>query len=427
MTIVNTKSSNSVFALIVVVLTVRMASAWALLQIYGYPIGSSIDHRLSLAHAIASKLEFTYHGYVCMYHTPVYPMLLALLEWTTGIEWYSVAMMQGIMEAAVAVMLYKIVQETVVGDNIAGWLYAFYPLAIIHSASIVDTVPAAFLAVCAIYFTLRYIRSGSLIHISIAAMSMGIGILNRPVVAGVAVGMFYLIWQKQRLAGISRYILVGALIALAPCLWMLRNYAHVGEFPVLTTGSGHFLWFSHNTYVKQVWLKGVSPDVVGRDSAYAMHPSYHPDEFMLADPKAQLKMSREAAACAREYIASHPQDVVIYTAIKAMRYFSNAYVLDGKERTATQFLREYGIEVYLAIIYTLALIGLMWLWRNNRPIFWFIAISVVLIAMMNIGYQFVNRHKIYHDIFMIMLASVGARAVARGLHGPETEYNNIGL
>ncbi len=384
---------------------VRLLAGYALYAVYGFPIGSSIEHRIALAQNLINQHTFAYHGVICLYQTPVYPAFLALLMLLDGFGWLSLTFAQSLLDSLSAVLLQRIGDTFAGRPTWAGLLYAAYPLGIIHSSAIVDTIPALFLAVLVLYLFLRYLNGAKLHYLWLSGVALGIGVLNRPIGIGLLLGMLFLLFQKERFRAVWKMVLTVLIVFTPVLLWSMRNATYVDAFPVITTGSGHFLWFSHNRYVKQVWLEGLSPDVIGRDTEYIMDPTYHADDFMSASPKRQLEMSREGAAAAKQYISDHPSLVLEYTLIKAVRYFLWGYVLEGKQKNPGQFLRENVMEVYGAVIYLLGFVGMILLWKNNRTMFWFFFLIIMSIAAVNIGYQFVNRHKVYHEMLLIVLSS----------------------
>lgn len=148
----------------------------------------------------------------------------------------------------------------------AGVGYALYPAALALAAAGCSEIAYVFVAAVG---TLLVLRGGRALYPG--AIVLGLTVLVRsnfillPVMAGLAaIPMFRL----RRVPG--RFIAAAVLFWLPAGLWIARNYALSGEFPVLSTIEGETLYGANNDYVASKlasWGYWVFPDEIPGETA----------------------------------------------------------------------------------------------------------------------------------------------------------------
>jgi hypothetical protein len=130
-------------------------------------------------------------------------------------------------------------------STMAGLAYALYPVALALTAGGFSEIPYVFLAALGLCMILR---GGKMLYPG--ALVLGLSPLVRsnfivlPVMAGFAA-----ILANRSVRQWRRFAILALLFWLPSGLWILRNYALSGEFPVLSTIEGETLYGANNEYV----------------------------------------------------------------------------------------------------------------------------------------------------------------------------------
>jgi hypothetical protein len=160
--------------------------------------------------------------------------------------------------------------------------------------------------------------------------------------------------------------------------------------------------------VLEIWKNRESPDLAGKINKYPMDPNFQVSDFNYVPPKVQLETAKAASKEAWRYINNNPEQVIKYTWIKFKRFISGTYVIQNKR--GTEKLLKWRILLYPLSnlpISVLAIIGLFVLIRKRKELGIPILISILLFIGLLVWTQFVNRHKIPLDAFLISLVPIG--------------------
>ena len=84
-------------------------------------------------------VAFAFGGVENIYQTPVYPTFLAAIFAVFGNHWWSIAFVQGALDALSAVAISRIGAKLSANGWWAGLVYALFPYAAMQSRAIVDT------------------------------------------------------------------------------------------------------------------------------------------------------------------------------------------------------------------------------------------------------------------------------------------------
>ena len=206
-----------------------------------------------------------------MERAPVWPALLSASAWLASgaDDTTSVRVTAACLNAANAVLLFGITWMLSRDRRIsaaAGAGYALYPVALTLAATGCAEIAYVFVAALG---TLLLLRGGRAFYPG--ALVLGLTVLVRsnfillPVMAGLAaIPMF----RIRRVPG--RFVAAAALFWLPSGLWIARNYALSGEFPILSTIEGETLYGANNDYVASnlaVWGYWVFPDEIPGQTA----------------------------------------------------------------------------------------------------------------------------------------------------------------
>ncbi len=201
-----------------------------------------------------------------MGRAPVWPVLLSIpARLAPGID--DPTLLRGtaaFFNAGSAVLLFGITLTLTNRRGVsiaAGLAYALYPVALALTAGGFSEIPYVFLAAIGL---LSILRGGPGLYVG--ALVLGLSPLVRsnfialPVMAGLVA-----LTRRPDARQWKRFAVVAALFWLPSALWIARNYALSGEFPVLSTVEGETLYGANNNYVAStlsVWGYWVFPNEI---------------------------------------------------------------------------------------------------------------------------------------------------------------------
>jgi hypothetical protein len=355
-----------------IALSIRLIYIILSKEVFGWPIGSSVGQRILLAENILGGLGFTLDGHPVMYQTPVYQVFLAMIFAAFGKTWWSVGIMQALLDSFSAVIISKISQNFGKLFYLSGYIYTLYPMSITQVASVVDTSLLTFLFIFSIYQIVLYYETYRVKFLIVGALFSGLAILARPSVF-ILIPLFGLIiLYRDLLKGkFLSFVKFGSLFLILsltiPSIWIYRNCRLSGAFPILSVAGNHYFWYSHNKHVLEIWKNRESPDLAGKINKYPMDPNFQVSDFNYVPPKVQLETAKAASKEAWRYINNNPEQVIKYTWIKFKRFISGTYVIQNKR--GTEKLLKWRILLYPLSnlpISVLAIIGLFVLIRKGK-------------------------------------------------------------
>ena len=402
------KSNHKYVIVFAATLAIRLIVAMVFIDVFPeWPTGSSIEYRVGLAEGILNGEGFSFHGTPNLYQTPVYPFFLALVFFILGNYWWSVAILQAVLEGFSSVGLSVIGNKFSEKGWIAGLIYAAYPYAVMQSRSIVDTPLFVFLFIWSIVFFVKFFDKLQLKHLIFGALFLGIGFLTRPTVFPIAFAfVFYLIVRRFKIRQIIFYASVAGLISIMiPLSWTVRNYLITDEFPVFAVGGSHIMWQSHNQHIYQIYQRGESPDEVGRDIRYPMTPNVKVSDFFQIGPKEQVRLGRTCSAQVSAWIYDHPSEVFQYSVLKLKTMLSWEYFPASINAPYHKIrLWIYRLTNGPVLLLGWLGLGLLILKRNQYAAFmWCIVIGFILVHVTSLPS---SRHKIPLDALLMTVIPV---------------------
>ena len=200
---------------------------------------------------------------------PVWPVLLSVPAWfAPRVDDHTMLRVTAAcLNTANAVLLFGIAWMLSRNRRIstaAGMAYALYPVALALTGGGFCEVSYIFVAALG---TILILRGGRALYLG--ALVLGLTALVRsnfillPVMAGLAS-----LPVVRRVPW--RFVAVAALFWLPAGLWIARNYALSGEFPILSTIEGETLYGGNNDYVASdlaVWGYWVFPNLIPGETA----------------------------------------------------------------------------------------------------------------------------------------------------------------
>jgi hypothetical protein len=206
-----------------------------------------------------------------MGRAPVWPAMLSVPAWfAPGVDDSTlIRVTAACLNVANALLLFGIAWMLSRNHRIstaAGVGYALYPVALAITAGGFSEVPYVFVAALG---TLLILRGGWALYPG--ALILGLSALVRsnfillPVMAGLAALFMFGIRRAP-----WRFVAAAALFWLPAGLWIVRNYALSGEFPILSTIEGETLYGANNDYVNSnlaVWGYWVFPNQIPGETA----------------------------------------------------------------------------------------------------------------------------------------------------------------
>jgi 4-amino-4-deoxy-L-arabinose transferase-like glycosyltransferase len=229
---------------------------------------------------------------------------------------------------------------------VSGLWLALYPGHFYYSMHFTSEVVYAFWLCLGIYALVSHAGSSRVRWLVGAGVALGMAILTRPqglLLAGSAV-LFPLVVRGpalRRWLGAAAIVSATALAVIAPWVW--RNQRLLGTVAI-STHSGTTLWGAHNEVVLH------DPRLAG---------SWRP---MPSTENGEVARDRAFRRNAIAFIRSHPGDLPYLIAMKLWR------LVEPFERTPNHAV---AISFAIAWLVTgpLALLGLIGLWRQDRPAF----------------------------------------------------------
>ncbi|MBI4355025.1 MAG: glycosyltransferase family 39 protein [Candidatus Omnitrophica bacterium] len=182
-----------------------------------------------------------------------YPLFLAILFRLFGYHLVPVLVVQAILSAVSALLIYAIGRRAgspkaaLIAYAIAVCYYPFWYKAI---TLLVETV-LVFLLLCAIYGFVRWFERPSIWTACWTGLAVGASILVKPLLWPLLPAIFLAAYLVQRRRGLARAFLTSAPVlvvttALVLAPWVLRNYRHTGRWEVSASFGGKHLRFLYS-------------------------------------------------------------------------------------------------------------------------------------------------------------------------------------
>jgi hypothetical protein len=199
------------------------------------------------------------------------------------------------------------------------------------------------------------------------------------------------------------YSIISFFIAFSiPFVWILRNYNLTNEFPVMSVGGAHFMWYSHNKHILKIIQRGESADLIGVDERYPLEKNIRVSDFFRASPIEQVKLAEFCSKSVKLWTSNNKYEVFKYSLYKIRRFLIWEYA----PREGDFSLHNIRVLVYTitnAPIVILGWFGIVIILLKRNKYSWFIAaasVGFVAIHVMSIGG---SRHKIPLDALFCAL------------------------
>jgi hypothetical protein len=272
---------------------------------------------------------------------------------------------------------------------VAGLGYAAYPVALALTAGGNSEIPYVFVAGLGIFHILRRGRSEY-----VGALVLGLSPLVRsnfvllPVMAAVAA-----CWVLRTRRQWVHFAILAALFWLPSGLWIARNYAVSGEFPVLSTIEGETLYGANNEHV--------ATDL--KDWGYWVFPNDIPGETAkreLAQTMSERQIDRYYHQKGMAYLKAHWPELPRLEVGKVVRAFVPVPWVANWSSDAVFFCRAI---LYPAILLTLrTFVSLPGLYRLIVTGMFLVLVVTVLI------YYGTYRFTFCVEVFLIPAVAIGA-------------------
>lgn len=254
-----------------------------------------------------TELDYT-HDPGILRAGPGYEFFLAGIYWVFGHYYEVVWVIQALLHAGTAWLVYKCARLIFVDHGhvvglVAAGVMAFHPDLIEISAMLMTETLYLFLTVSVLYVFLRSYNSVKNIWLALALGALtGVAILTRPPLILFVVVFAFLYGYKKAWISLGLFVF-GLVSALAP--WVIRNYLVYDQF-ILTTLIGPFnLWIGNTLTSNGGQLAGGFNPVttfVAEQGAYGLGQKAT-EEFLL-------------------FVRQHPGEFIKLCLVRLVRYFS---------------------------------------------------------------------------------------------------------
>ncbi len=244
------RNRKKLFLLIALALAIRVSYA---LAVGSHPLAEDEVQYDEIARNVVATGEFYQHfGEKTFYsfRAPLYPYFLAVLYATIGTDPLPVILLQCLLDAAVAGLLFLIAAKLVANRTVpvvSALLYSLYPYAIYRCTFLMTETLFAFLCALMVFVFITVERRAvrhpqmrpSVGLLVVCGVGLGVATLTK---AGIAlmgplvVPWAYLVYRRPRQVAVATTLVCGAMaLTLAP--WTLRNWTiHKSFVPVATEG-----------------------------------------------------------------------------------------------------------------------------------------------------------------------------------------------
>lgn len=215
-----------------------------------------------------------------MVEFPAYSATFAYLYKTFGlvsIETWARIVTTVLSLAALAVIYILLYEETgLFGAFFGGLFFAVFPYVVFYSHTILPDMPATSLAVLSLYFTYRYSRGKSWVHLVVAMLLFALGLLVKPMVVFYGFVHLYLIAFASGRRGKKAILalLVFSLSAIPVYLW--RRYIQLFSEGIpasswlltsVSTPTGFHVIFLRPAFFRWIFYERINNLILG---GYAM-------------------------------------------------------------------------------------------------------------------------------------------------------------
>lgn len=370
MNISTVRAKKIVFIIIIISFLLKLGAGFILRSSF-MSRGNSYTSLNKLAYNLVKNKEYSIEkGIPSVDYEPLYPFLMALGYFLFGYNWIGLTLLQGLLFAATAFLLFKIgciVRNEITG-LIAATVFSFYPYLFTYSISVYDTTLFNFFLYFLIFLIIR--ESHGKLDYFLIGIFMGLAILTRGSILVLLPAFFIVIFfQLIKLSNKKKFFISFSLLFLGISLiiapWLLRNYKLTGR--VLISTHGPFGFWQGNNKLSYKYLK----NNISLDNIYRLKPEIIKNNPMKnRGPKEAIKTAEIFKKEAIKFIKENPGEFLKLAYIKFVKFWS-------WERNPTSSTPVYGSNNlrrfvnYIAYIPLLISLfpGLFVLHRHRKDIF----------------------------------------------------------
>ena len=346
--------------------------------------------------------------------TPGYPLLLLLF----GARTLPVIILQHLANVAIAVALYLLViarSGSRFMAMVASLIFAV-DVPTIHNANKILS-ETLFTVLLYVIFVLALQRR----HLIVVGLLLGALVLVRPI------AMFYFIPLMIALAvwRVSmRQLAIAAAIAIAlPAAWAVRNRVRTGVFTVSSIGNMNLL--SHRAAASLAiedagddFKKDLADEQAGlqEDADDAVLKAVNGDDIQEVPVAVR---ARYYGSYAIHVIAQHPVAFMQLTIRGVLvNLFDSDWDSVAVETTISPEIIKLALSAIPFIVFVLAMIGSIDLWRRDRALAVLIVITVVYFIGISAGSEAEARFRVPVAPQLAIAAAAGVEAIRRGITSP---------
>ncbi len=364
-------------------------------------------------------------GSTVYFRGPLYPYFLALLLKITGSHLFWTRLLQMLLGAGSAVMIFKIGQKLFSRKVAvrAGFALAAYGTMIFYEAMFLIPVLFIFLNLVAVYLMILYKESEKLRHWLVAGFVLGLAAIARPnvllLVPAFMVWIYFAASRPRSKAAAFKALIYLAGVLIPVLSVTVRNYVVTGETILISSQGGVNLYIGNNPDTDGLTM--LMPEVRLDESLPWTEFTSATRQTAEREAGRPLTDSEESSFWTKkavDFIRSNPGKFIRITLRKTV-YFLIGF--ENSDQTDIYFSRAYswmyGLLLWHFIIYfpfglliPLALVGMVQAWNNRR--------KLALLYIFIIGYMptvvlflVTARHRLPVVPFLILFASAGILAL----------------
>ncbi len=381
-------------AILVLAAAIRLMYFFLVFDYSSPPANDSLEHHLIARNLVAGQ-GYELYGQPTAFRAPLLTFLVAgiyrILESN-----YILARLLVILFSILLVWVIYELGRTAVSPGVGLWsalIAALWIHFVLYSARIFTEIPYTLFSVLTIVLLMKHLQNSRLIYLILAAVSMALAILTRPV------GMFFLmliilllVIQERKVKSLTRLLWFGGITLLLLAPWIWRNYQVFHRVVPVTTAGGLVLWISNNHYVAH------HPEIWGRYVGFEQLPGARnlipPDE---------IARNGFAITYTGEFLKKHPGDIPRLLWNKTRRFWS--------PEVFTYSPRGRIVELVYIGLLLLAIPGILWAYRKNpggNRWLWVIIVANFLPALV---YWSGSRIRLPAEPALIVFAAISLNSV----------------
>jgi hypothetical protein len=349
--------------------------------------------------------------------TPPYPLLLAALMKACGGITATTALALHVLHALLSALNGLLLAElgrrwgSLRAGWLAGWLFAFYPVAISNSAQLVWDTTLVALLVTAFFLQLANYDGSKR-----AAASCGLGygallFVNPAPMSLAPVALWFLARRSPTLrTGLARVALFAACAFAVVAPWMARNQAVLGAF-TLRPNLGVELRIGNHA------------EANGRPVAFRYHPSHIAQELELYRELGEVAYSKENLGRALDWMRANPGDFLALTAKRIAIFWIGESPLTDPRR-ADGLSPRGDPSSWIKFLAYFATGALAWIalarWRGPADVRGLCALSLVLFGAPYYLTHVSERYRFPMDPLIVLLGAFALAAWFERPSEPET-------